>query len=142
MRRPAIQRLQLISRIENVAWDKMQVMTKFPEIFEGLGKISGNYHIQLEENLKPYSVHTPRRLPIPLFSKVKQELARMERLWVISKIDKPTDWCSRMVVVPKPNDRVRICVDLTRKNRHVKRERHMLPSVDHVMAQVGDAKIF
>ena len=66
----------------------------------------------------------------------------MEKLGVISKIDEPTDWCSGMVVVPKPNDGVRICVDLTRLNRHVKRERHILPSVDHVMAQIGDAKIF
>ena len=35
-----------------------------------------------------------------------------------------------------------ICVDLTRLNRYVKRERHILPSVDQVLAQVGDAKVF
>ena len=34
------------------------------------------------------------------------------------------------------------CVDLTKLNRFVKRERHLLPSVDHVLAQVGDAKVF
>ena len=140
--RPAIQKLQLISWIKNVVWDKTQVTTQFPELFEGLGRISGNYRIQLEGNAKPYSVHTPRRISIPLLPKVKQELARMEKLGVISKIDEPTDWCSGMVVVPKPNEGVRICVDLTRMNRHVKRERHILPSVDHVMAQIGDAKIF
>ena len=37
---------------------------------------------------------------------------------------------------------MRICVDLTRLNCYVKRERHILPSVDQVLAQVGDAKAF
>ena len=31
---------------------------------------------------------------------------------------------------------------LTKLNRYVKRERHMLPSVDHVLAQIGNAKHF
>ena len=71
---------------------------------------------------KPYSIHTPRRVPIPLLPKVKQELERMEKLGVISKIDEPTDWCSGTVVVPKQNGNVRICVDLTQLNQYVKRE--------------------
>ena len=66
----------------------------------------------------------------------------MEKLGVISKINEPTDWCSGMVVVPKQNEKVRICVDLTQLNEYVKREQHILPSIDHVMGQVGDVKIF
>ena len=44
--------------------------------------------------------------------------------------------------MPKPGISVRICVDLTRLNHYVKRERHILPSVDQVLAQIGDAKVF
>lgn len=66
----------------------------------------------------------------------------MVSLGVISKVDEPTDWCSGMVVVAKPGGSVRICVDLTRLNWYVKQERHILPSVDQVLAQVGDAKVF
>jgi len=47
-----------------------------------------------------------------------------------------------MVVVPKPNGTVRICVDLTKLNKAVCRERHMLPSVEKTLAQLGDAKLF
>ena len=47
-----------------------------------------------------------------------------------------------MVVVPKANGQVRICVDLTKLNENVCRERHMLPSVEQVLAQIGDAKHF
>ena len=66
----------------------------------------------------------------------------MESLGVISRIDEPTDWCSGMLVEPKQDGAVRICVDLTKLNRYVKRQRHILPSVEQVLGQVGDAKVF
>ena len=66
----------------------------------------------------------------------------MERLGVITKINEPTDWCAGMVVVPKQNGKVRICVDLTKLNESVCRERHILPSVEQTLAQIGGAKHF
>ena len=47
-----------------------------------------------------------------------------------------------MVVVPKPGGKVRICVDLTKLNANVCRERHILPSVENTLAQLGGAKHF
>ena len=66
----------------------------------------------------------------------------MKNLGVISKIDEPTDWCAGMVVVPKEDGRVRICVDLTQLNQSVCRERHILPLVEQTLAQIGGAKHF
>jgi len=43
----------------------------------------------------------------------------METLEVISKVDVPTDWCAGMVVVPKKNGSVCICVDLKPLNESV-----------------------
>ena len=99
--RPAIQSLSLLTRILGINRDKESIITEYPELFCGLGKIKGSYHIELEEGAKPYSVSTPRRVPIPLLPKVQQELERMVNLGVISKVDEPTDWCSGMVVVAK-----------------------------------------
>ena len=45
-------------------------------------------------------------------------------------------------MVPKPNGQVRICVDLTRLNESVCRERHILPSVEETLTQLGDAQVF
>ena len=47
-----------------------------------------------------------------------------------------------MVVVPKPNKKVRICVDLTRLNQSVCRERHPLPAVEQTLAQLAGARVF
>ena len=45
-------------------------------------------------------------------------------------------------MVPKPNGQVRICMDLSRLNESVCRERHMLPAVDQTLAQLAGAKVF
>ena len=107
-----------------------------------MGALGVEYHIQLKHDAKPYALTTPRRVAIPLMPKVKQELTRMENMGVITKVDNPTDWCAGMVVVPKPNGNIRICVDLTKLNNSVCRERHMLPSVEQILAQIGDSTIF
>ena len=66
----------------------------------------------------------------------------MLQLGVIERVNQPTEWCSGMVVVPKPNGNVRICIDLTKLNTSVLRERHILPSVEQVLAQIGGARFF
>ena len=66
----------------------------------------------------------------------------MEELGVITPVTEPTEWCAGMVVVPKPNNQVRICVDLTRLNENVQRERHPLLVVDQMLAQLAGAQIF
>ena len=62
---------------------------------------------------------------------VKEELRRMEKLGVITRV------LAAMVVVPKGNGKVRICVDLTHLNRSVLRERHPLPAVEQSLAQLA-----
>ena len=59
----------------------------------------------------------------------------------MSKIDKLTDWCAPMVVVPKQNGKVRICVDFTKLNDFVRRERHILPSVEHILTQLDGGEV-
>ena len=43
--------------------------------------------------------------------KLKSELERLERLKIIEKQEAPTKWVSHMVVVWKPNNHIRICLD-------------------------------
>ena len=56
-------------------------------------------------------------------------------------MEKPTDWCTVMVVVPKADNQVHICVDLTKFNGSVQ-ERHLLPLVEQTLGQLAGAKIF
>ena len=139
--RPAIEAMGLISRVNTVKGYK-EYVERYPDLFQGLGSMEGAYHIKLQLDAEPFALSTPRRIALPLLPKVKQELERMEKMGVISKVNGPTDWCVGMVVVPKAAGSVRICVDLTRLNRSVCRERHILPAVDHILAQLSGAKVF
>ena len=66
----------------------------------------------------------------------------MVKLGVISPVKEPTAWCAGMVVVPKRDQRVRICVDLTHLNKCVRRERHPIPAVKQSLAQLAGAQMF
>ena len=141
--RPAIEALNLVKVVNAVEESyKEYVQARHPKLFKGLGKLDGKYHIQLKDNAVPYAVNTPRRIALPLMPKVKDKLVELERQGVISKVDQPTDWCAPIVAVPKSNGDVRVCVDLTKLNDQVKRERLMLPSVDDVLSQLSGAKVF
>ena len=118
------------------------VVKQFPQLFTGLGRLKDSYKIKLRQEAIPFALSVPRRVAIPLLPKVKEELERMTKLGVISKVTEPTEWCAGMVVVPKPGGKVRICVDLTKLNANVCRERHILPSVESTLAQLGGAKHF
>ena len=61
---------------------------------------------------------------------------------VIAKLRQPTDWCAGMLIVPKPNSTVTICVNLTKLNASICCERYILPSVEETLTQLGDAKVF
>ena len=129
--RPAIEALALVLlvRIGTIAGDRQcLIVHRFPQLFQGLGRAVDEYTIQLKPGAVLFALPTPRRVAIPLLKRVKTELENMEKLGVISRIDTPTDWCAGMVVVPKTNGRVRICVDLTQLNKNVRRERHPLPA--------------
>ena len=81
-------------------------------------------------------------MPIPLLARVKEELGKMEKIGVVSKIESPTDWCAGMVVVTKANGDIRICVDMTNLNEALCRERHLLPSVEQSLAQLDGSQVF
>ena len=145
--RPAITKLNLLE-LKYPSASVSEVITlesvkeKYPNLFRELGEMSGEYHITLKEGAKPYALSVPRRVPIPLLPQVKQELENMEKTDVIFRVDQPTDWCAGMVVVPKPNGKIRICVDLSRLNENVKRENFPLPSIDQSLGLLSGAKYF
>ena len=135
---PAIKALEIITGINSIT----SIPEQYPTLFSGLGTFKGEYTIKLKPDAKPFCLFTPRNVALPLREKVKQEIQRMEKLGVISRVEEPTQWCAAMVVVPKPSGSVRICVDLKPLNESVMREIHPLPKIDITLAQLTGAKLF
>ena len=58
-----------------------EVKEKFPNLFKGLGKFGDpDYLIKLKPDTKPPAIGTPGRVPVPLLSKVNEELSRTVHL--------------------------------------------------------------
>ncbi|UYV70730.1 K02A2.6-like [Cordylochernes scorpioides] len=117
----ACEDLQLVKRINLVINGTTDVNPerKFPKLFEGLGLLEQPYHIKLKEGAKPFSIPVPRRVPLPLMPKLKEQLDAMVAQEVIEPVDESTEWCASIILAGKPNGKIRICVDLSRLNLSV-----------------------
>ena len=82
------------------------------------------FHITLREGTVPFCVKTPRAIPFAYRDKLKAELDLLQEQGIITPITEVTEWCAPIAVTPKKgSDRIRMCVDLTRLNHFVQRER-------------------
>lgn len=117
-----IERFQLLQRVNDVtSAERVNPLTEFPELFTGLSEAPHTCTLALKQDAQPFAVTSPRRIPIPLMNAVRDELSRMEKQGVISPMDEPSDWCAPIVVVPKNNGKVQICVDYTELNKSIRR---------------------
>nr|XP_054768172.1 uncharacterized protein K02A2.6-like [Lytechinus pictus] len=129
---PSCKLLGLVKRTYAVREETTEVKDKYPHLFQGLGCMPGKHQI-----------HAPRRLPVALREKVREELKRMEDLNVIERVTQPTAWVNSMVTVAKKNsDRVRICLDPKELNQAIEREHYPMRTIEEVVACIPNAKIF
>ena len=116
----------------------------YPDRFTGIGKLNKyRYHIQADMSVSPVAI-PHRRIPFHMRDKVVQELDRLLECDIIEKVENtPTPWVSPITVVPKRNsEAIRICVDMRNVNTAIKRERHIIPTVDDLIASLNGATTF
>ena len=113
------------------------ILNEFYDLFEGLGELEGEHHIEINPEVKPV-IHPPRKVPFTLLPK----LERMEQLGAIEKVDQPTEWVNSIVIVEKPDGNLRICLDPKDLNRAVKREHFQLPTSTEITSKLTGAKVF
>ena len=66
----------------------------------------------------------------------------MTKSGIISPMNKPSEWISALLVVTKPDGRIRICIDPKPLNKALKRNHHCLPVIDDIIPELEGAKIF
>lgn len=96
-------------------------VSEYLELFQGLREAPYACKIKLKSEAEPFALASPRRIPVPLLKAVERQLRKMEGEGVITSVSEPTDWCSLIVVVPKKNGDVRICVDYIMLDKSVQR---------------------
>ena len=126
----------MIAKNKQLVTRKEQIMARFPDVFEGIGKFLGKpYKIQLDPNVPPKQ--TPcRPVPIHLKKALKTEIDKMLKAGVLKPIQEATPWINNFVLV-KGKLKLRICLDPTNLNKAIIREPyHFKPPEDisHLLA--------
>ena len=101
--------------------------SEFSDCFGETQTLNKNYHIEIKENFTRVVTSTSR-IPHFLKPKVEKELKRMVDPNIIELVDEPTDWVNGLVIVEKPNGKLRISLDHRPLNKAIKRE-HLHPPI-------------
>jgi len=123
-------------RVNVLKTDTEPLLEEYDDVFEGLGKLDGQYHIVTDESIRPV-VHPPRRLPVAMTERVQRKLEEMAAANIIERVDQPTDWVSSMLVVIHPlklrgETKLRICLDPRDLNLAIRREHFPMPAIEEI----------
>ena len=100
------------------------LLNTYSVLFDGKCKVmkNGLYHIDVDPEAVPVNTGASRSIPDPYMPALKKEIESLLAQGIIEEVSGATPWLHPIVVVPKKNTTdIRMCVDLTKLNRYVRR---------------------
>ena len=120
----------------------LQLRERFPNLFQGIGKLKDiEVKLHIDTSVAPVA-QTARRLPFHMRQKVAAALDKLHKQDIIERVEGPTPYVSPLVVIPKKDGDVRLCVDMRLPNKAIQRERHPTPTVDDLITSLNGATMF
>lgn len=127
---------------EKMDTECQSIIEEYADVFQGIGEFPGECNFRVDPDITPV-VCPPRRIPIALRSRLKDELDNMESNGIICKVTEPTDWVNALVVVEKPKTgKLRVCLDPRPLNKAILRPHYPLPTLEDVTTKLAGAKYF
>ncbi|KAK9731333.1 hypothetical protein QE152_g13733 [Popillia japonica] len=111
-------KLNLVQKIDNITDSKTEFITKNTDVFSGSGKIPFQYKIKMKQNCTPYQ-SACRRVPDTIKPLLKKTLDNLVEKDIIEQTHKATEWANNIVIVEKPNKKLRICLDPLHLNESI-----------------------
>ena len=110
-------------------------------LFDDIGKLK-DYQLKLHIDPQIQPVAQPvRRTAFSLRGKIEKKLEELLHEDIIEKVDGPTPWVNPVVVVPKANSEIRLCVDMRCANKAIIRERHPIPTIDEILQDMQEGGV-
>ena len=135
-------KLQVPGISVNSVVDRNELIAKHQAVFEGIGKLK-DYQLKLYIDTEVQPVAQPLRCPaFSLREKIEKKLDELLHEDITERVDGPMPWVNPIVVVPKPNGEVRLCVDMRCANKAIIRERHPIPTIEEVLNDMQEGSVF
>ena len=133
------------SDLNMVIRSKEQILSSYPDIFEGIGRFPGpQYHIQVDPNttLK----QTPCQLvPIHLKEAFKKEINKMLQAGIIKPVEEATPWINSFILVKGKdklgNPKLYICLDPTNLNKAIVCELYHFKTLEDITHSIANSCI-
>ena len=95
---------------------------KYKHLFQGIGHFKCNpISIEMQQGSTP--IRKPaRKVPLVLCEKFKQEIDSMVKAGILTEVTpemSTPEWLNSFVIVKKPNDYLRVCLDPTDLNKQI-----------------------
>ena len=129
--------------VNSVSGCYQQLLEKYSDVFNGeLGTLkSTKAKLQLKPQAMP-KFCKPRAVPFALKEALERELARLENLGILRKVDH-SDWAAPVVIVPKGDGCLRVCGDYKiTVNPVLVVDKYPLPKPEDLMAQLAGGQTF
>ena len=81
------------------------------------------------------------QIPFHMRKQIVYKLEALESQGITNKATGPTPWISSLVVIPKKDGDVRLCIDMRISNRAILRERYPTLAVDDLIHTLNGAKV-
>lgn len=120
-----------------------RIVEKYADVFRGYGKLEGPVSLEIDPTVQP-QIQQPRRIPIALREKLKEELQKLEKDGIIVKELCHTEWVSNILLVNRSSsgESFRICLDPIPLNKAIRRPNLQFNTLDEIMPELGRAKVF
>ena len=121
---------------------KESLLKHFPEVFaEEVGQLDGEYHIKIGPTVSPVQ-HPPTKYLLQYVNSSKPSWAVWWNKTSFAPVMTPMPWVSSLVVVPKKDGKIRLCLDPKDLYQTIQREHYPLPTIEDIATHLDGAKVF
>ena len=135
--------IKSVEKEEEFIEEKEKILRKYEDLFTN--EIDESKLCPIKEHTIDTNDSKPiclgyTRIPIHYENAISDEIKKLLRLGIIRESSSP--WRSRIVVVKKPDNSLRMCIDYRKLNEITKSSAYPIPRIDEIIESLAKAKIF
>ncbi|RXN08544.1 putative protein K02A2.6-like protein [Labeo rohita] len=118
-----------------------QIQEQYPVLFRGVGKLNTKQiGLYIDETVTPIA-QPIRRIPFHLREAVEWKIQQLLELDIIEPVTTATPWVNTVVIVPKTDKDIRLCLDMRQANKAIIRGRYPIPTVDELLQNMNGSSV-
>ena len=131
------------SHVDHYSESRDSIISQCKYLFTSVGLLKDySVHSHIDRSIK-LVVQAMRQTPFWLREKADEKSDKLLVYDIIEPVTNgPTRWVSPLLVAPKPDGDVRVCVDLRRTNEAIFLKRHPMPTLEDLLHDIIGSTVF